>query len=144
MSQIVVDASVAAKWVLPRANEPLAEQAAQLLANYRKGEDQFLVPDLFWAELGNVLWKAVRVRRCELSAAQAGLKLLSDLRIPTVPTHSVLDLAFSIAATSNRTVYDSLYIAVAVFSKCQFVTADEKLANALAAKLPVKWLGAYI
>jgi hypothetical protein len=28
-------------------------------------------------------------------------------------------------------------------SNAQFVTADETLANSLAARLPVKWLGAY-
>jgi predicted nucleic acid-binding protein len=53
-----------------------------------------------------------------------------------------LEEAFSIAATFNRTVYDSLYVALAVRSKADLVTADERLANALAARLPVKWLGA--
>ena len=42
----------------------------------------------------------------------------------------------------SRTVYDALYVALAMKSKSQLVTADEKLANALAAHLPVKWLGA--
>ena len=42
----------------------------------------------------------------------------------------------------DRTVYDSLYVALAVQSKSVMITADERLANALAAKLPVKWLGA--
>ncbi len=44
--------------------------------------------------------------------------------------------------TFDRTVYDSLYVALAVDSKAELVTVDEKLANALAARLPVKWLGA--
>jgi len=54
----------------------------------------------------------------------------------------LLDLAFNIASGFDRTVYDSLYLALAVQSKAQLVTADEKLANAVAAQLPVKWLGA--
>ena len=33
-------------------------------------------------------------------------------------------------------------VALAVESRAQLITADEKLANALAAHLPVKWLGA--
>jgi predicted nucleic acid-binding protein len=42
----------------------------------------------------------------------------------------------------DRTVYDSLYVALAVHSKTQLITADERLANSLAAHFPVKWLGA--
>jgi predicted nucleic acid-binding protein len=38
-------------------------------------------------------------------------------------------------------VYDALYVALAMTSKSQLITADEPLANALAAHLPVKWLG---
>jgi predicted nucleic acid-binding protein len=34
------------------------------------------------------------------------------------------------------------YVALAIQSKAQLITADERLANSLAAHLPVKWLGA--
>ena len=40
-----------------------------------------------------------------------------------------------------RSVYDCLYVALAVQSKAEWITVDERLANALAARLPVKWLG---
>jgi predicted nucleic acid-binding protein len=134
---------VAAKWVLPRAHELLADEAAELLNRYAEGQVQLIVPDLFWAEMGNLLWKAVRLNRCSADQAQESLSLLIDLRFPTTPTQSLLSLAFSIASTFHRSVYDSLYVALAVSSKSQLITADEKLANALAAKFPVKWLGAY-
>jgi predicted nucleic acid-binding protein len=42
----------------------------------------------------------------------------------------------------ERTVYDCLYVVLAVHSKAQLITADERLANSLAAHFPVKWLGA--
>jgi predicted nucleic acid-binding protein len=41
-------------------------------------------------------------------------------------------------------VYDCLYVALALRLKGQLVTADERLANALAAHLPVKWLGTVV
>lgn len=142
MSRIVVDASVAAKWFLPGRGETLTDEAFRLLQGYAKGEIRLVVPDLFWAELGNLLWKAVRQGRCTKTTAESALASLKDRKLPTVPTVALLDVAFAIALTFDRTVYDSLYVALAVHSKAELVTADERLANALAAQLPVKWLGA--
>jgi predicted nucleic acid-binding protein len=42
----------------------------------------------------------------------------------------------------GRTLYDCLYASLAEHSSVELITADERLANALAADLPVKWLGA--
>ena len=141
MSLVVVDASVAAKWCLPPRGEPLAEEAFGLLRRYTAGEVRFVVPDLFWAELGNLLWKAVRQGRCAKASAEAALHFLWERRFPTVSSLDLAAAAFDIACAFDRTVYDSLYVALAVHSKAQFITADERLANALAAQLPVKWLG---
>jgi predicted nucleic acid-binding protein len=137
-----VDASVAAKWCLPARDEPLVEEALVLLRGYIKGEIRLLVPDLFWAELANLLWKAVRLGRCASTAAQTALTGLQERKLPTVSSLGLVDLAFGIATAFDRTVYDSLYVALALDSKAQLITADERLANALAAHLPVKYLGA--
>lgn len=142
MTRVVVDASVAAKWGLPAAHEELVPQAEELLALYRRGEIRFLVPDLFWAELANVLWKAARQGRISTERATSALSLVGDLGIPSVPSFDLLPQALFLATSHDRTVYDSLYVALAVQSKSEMITADERLANALAAKLPVKWLGA--
>lgn len=142
MNAIVADASVAAKWILPGHNEPLRAEALNALKRFVAGELRIIVPDLFWAELGNLLWKAYRLGRCSKSEAQTGLQSAQRLGIVTIPSLDVLELAFAIATTHERTVYDSLYVALAVHSKANLVTADERLANALAAHFPVKWLGA--
>lgn len=142
MNAIVVDASVAGKWCLPAKGEPLADEALALLDRYVKGEIRFVVPDLFWAELANLLWKAVRQGRCAKAAAATALAALQERELQTVPSRSLLDVAFGIATAFDRTVYDSLYVALAVQLKAQLITADERLANSLAARLPVKWLGA--
>ena len=141
MTTYVIDASVAAKWFLPAAGEPLTAEALELLKRYAAGQVRFLVPDLFWAELGNVLWKAVRLKRLSHRSAEAALRAAQDRNFPTVSCHSLLEAAFAIATTFDSTVYDALYVALALQSKSQLVTADERLANALAAHLPVKWLG---
>jgi predicted nucleic acid-binding protein len=138
----VVDASVAVKWHLPSGRESLVPQARHLLESYVQGTIRLLAPDLFWVEVGNFTWKAVRARRVSTAQAVVGLNLLRELRILTFPCVDLLPEAMSIALAHQRTVYDSLYVALAVQSKCELITADERLANALAARLPVKWLGA--
>jgi predicted nucleic acid-binding protein len=113
----------------------------ELLKRYAVGEVRFVVPDLFWAELANILWKAVRQQRLPLASAESALRAVRDRNFPTVCCHMLLVEAFTIATAFDRTAYDALYVALAVNSKSQLVTADERLANALAAHLPVKWLG---
>lgn len=142
MTTYVIDASVAAKWFLPAPGETLSEEALDLLKRYAAGGVRFLVPDLFWAELGNVLWKAVRCKRLSQRSAESALRATRERNFPTVSSHSLIETAFRIACTFDRSMYDALYVALALESKAELVTADEHLANAWAAHLPVKWLGA--
>jgi len=60
-----------------------------------------------------------------------------------VSSHRLLPEALTIAFSFDRSLYDCLYVALAVESRTDLITADERLANALAAQFPVKWLGAY-
>jgi predicted nucleic acid-binding protein len=142
VSLLVVDASVAAKWFLPAKGETLTEEAIGLFRRYALGEIRFVVPDLFWAELGNLLWKSIRNGRCSKASAETALASLGECKLPSVSSLTLLDVAFRIATAFDRTVYDSLYVALALHSKAQLITADERLANSLAAHFPVKWLGA--
>jgi predicted nucleic acid-binding protein len=48
-----------------------------------------------------------------------------------------------ITFTDERSAYGCLYAALAIQFKTEMITADERLATALTAHLPVKWLGAY-
>ena len=142
MTAFVLDASIAAKWYLPEKDETLVEPARQLLGDYLRNEVQFIVPDVFWAEFGNIMWKAARLQRITTDGSFSGLALLKDLNIPTYPSSDFLAEALQIALVHGRTFYDSSYVALAVRTNTDLITADERLANALAAHLPVKWLGA--
>lgn len=142
MTACIVDASVAVKWFVRGPAEMLEAEAGQILERYCAGRLRLLVPDLFWPEVGNVLWKAARQGRMSRRSAEEAIAVLKDRRIPTAPTAPLLADAFAIATSYDRTVYDSVYIALAVLSNMPLVTADERLANALAARFPVRWLGA--
>jgi predicted nucleic acid-binding protein len=102
-----------------------------------------MVPDIFWAECGNIVWKAVRQQRLDRASAELAIWSLTRRNIPTNPTVDLLPNAVSIALNFGRSVYDSLYVVLAAKRKAPLITADEGLANALAARFPVKWLGAY-
>ena len=52
MSLLVVDASVALKWVIP--------EYGSILALALRREHRFTAPDLLIADCANVLWKQVR------------------------------------------------------------------------------------
>jgi predicted nucleic acid-binding protein len=141
LTTCVVDANVAVKWCVPGATETLVQPARRLLELHRRGELALLVPDLFWAELANVLCKAVRMGKSTRQGAITALKLVGELNLPSVSSAKLVSEALQIALRYDRTVYDSLYVALAVSAGSQLITADERLANSLAAYLPVKWLG---
>lgn len=143
MTSLVIDASVAAKWMLPAGSEPLKPDALRLLDDYGAGELELVVPDIFWAECASIIWKAVRRQRLPQLDAEQAIELMLRRQIPTVPTKTLLADATRIAFDFGCSVYDSLYVALAVRSNKQLITADERLANALAARFPVKWLGAF-
>jgi predicted nucleic acid-binding protein len=138
----VVDASVAVKWVLPPADEPLIAEAVQLLDLHTAGHTQLLVPDLFWVECANVLWKAVRKERCSQSSGISGLATLGAYNIITFGCKHLVEPAFRNAASFNCSVYDSLYVALAAELGVPLVTADQKLVNVFSRHFSVKWLGA--
>ncbi len=143
MSTLVLDASVAVKWAIPSAREPLTDESLRLLKRYVDSEVEFIVPDVFWAEVGNVLWKGTRQRRWRQDAAEAVAADMKARDFSTVSSVLLLPEALRIAFAHDRSVYDCLYVALAVQAKTDLITADERLANALAAHLPVKWLGAF-
>lgn len=143
MNTVVLDASVAIKWAIPSAREPLSDESLQLSKRYVNNDIDFLVPDVFWAELGNVLWKGRRQGRWRQDEAETVAAEVMARDFATVSSAVLLPDALRIAFLYDRSVYDCLYVALAVKSKTDLVTADERLANALAAHLPVRWLGAF-
>jgi predicted nucleic acid-binding protein len=137
----VVDASVAAKWFLPPETERYTVEAGWILADHAAGRRRILVPDLFWSELGDILWKAARLGRMPADTAAKAVRSLEQTRIPTSSSMPLLRSAFGIATEFGRTFYDSIYVALALASGSYLLTADERLVNALSGRFPIRWLG---
>jgi predicted nucleic acid-binding protein len=141
LNRYVVDASVGVKWIPLFFSEPLVSKAKQYLERRSAGEIALVVPDLFWPEVTGVLCRAARRGVCKLDEAETALAALQDLHLPTLSSPTIANPALGIAVKYGRSIYDSMYVALAVHLHSQLITADEKLANALAAHLPVIWLG---
>jgi predicted nucleic acid-binding protein len=137
LTTFVVDSSVALKWFVP---EEHSDSAARLL----DGGVDLLAPDLLFAEIGNVLWKKARRGEIDGGQAQAVLLALEAVPLDVVPSQDLAGGALRIALETSRTVYDALYVALAVAGGCPLVTADERLANGLSTGPygpSVRWLG---
>lgn len=143
MRVFVVDASVGAKWASPMIVEPLADRADRFLRDYVKGNLEILVPDLFWLEIGSFLWKSTRRGQLTPALARRSLEAMVERDFSTFSSRPVLIDALKIASDYDRSIYDSTYIAIAVATRSEFITADERLVNALGSRFPIRWLGAY-
>ncbi|MBW2118209.1 MAG: type II toxin-antitoxin system VapC family toxin [Deltaproteobacteria bacterium] len=102
MKRLVLDASVAAKWYL---KEQYSDLAVELAAT----KPEWVIPGLFFAEMGNVLWKKARggeIGEADVSLLSFGFKQRE--------TRSLIPYALELALEFQCTVYDGLYFAVAV------------------------------
>jgi predicted nucleic acid-binding protein len=124
VSVFVVDASVVLKWFVPEIH---SEAARRLLA----APHEFLSPDLLFPEVGNAIWK--KVRRGELTTKD-GQKLAADVSsvaVETVATRGLMVDAHALAITTGVTVYDAMYLALAVRLETVLITADDKLSRTI-------------
>ena len=130
VGSLVVDASVAVKWVIP---EEGSDRAHALLDAAARDEAHLLAPDAYVAEVANVLWKRSHLRG-DLSNDEAREALDHILgTLPTlVPGAALAGQALELALTFGRSLYDCLYVALALRAGCPLVTADRRLVRAFA------------
>jgi predicted nucleic acid-binding protein len=123
VSALVIDASIAVKWVIEEDGTPQALMLRQ--------QAKLIAPDLLMAECANILWK--KVQRNELSKEEALLaaKLLQGAEIELLPTRSSMEAATRIAIELDHPAFDCVYLALAIDNGCKFVTADERLLRRL-------------
>lgn len=116
---LVIDASVAAQWVLSQEG---SERAARL-----RTEETLIAPSLIAAEIGSAIWKAVRrgdvTRANALTALEAALLPFDKLVVAEDLHLRALELAIEL----DHPIYDCFYLALAERERCALVTADKRL-----------------
>ena len=105
---LVINASVALKWVLQEPDTPLAEALLQMAPD-------LLVPDFWLGDATNVLWVQVRRHRFTPVEATEALALLHAI-IKPIPTWDLglHQAALEIGVAVNHSTYDTLYLTFAV------------------------------
>lgn len=127
MSAYVIDASVAVKWFV---SEPHSGEAPALL-------DPTLTPhapDLLSAEVSNALWKKPRRRELTPGEARLVLRGLASVPLEVPPIRQLAAGALDLALDAGCTVYDAVYLALAVHQDCRLVTADQRLGRLIRPK----------
>lgn len=138
---LVIDASVVIKFYVP---EILSDIAEELLSRAADGKLLFFAPDLIYPETGNILWKKQRRRELTHEEVEEIVDAITTLPIRIESSKTVMSLAISIAVHSGITVYDAMYVAIARIYETQMITADKKLADAMAKtefRNDIWWLG---
>jgi predicted nucleic acid-binding protein len=118
---IVVDASVAVKWVL---SETGSEAADALL------DQDLMAPVLWLAETANVLWRKARIGEITAEQASARLSELLTAPVASLPIEPHLEPALKLALEIGHPVYDCIYLALALHHRTHVVTADRRFASA--------------
>jgi predicted nucleic acid-binding protein len=128
MERLVVDASIAIKWVV---EEEGSKAAVDLRSRFR-----FAAPELLIPECANILWK--KVQRGELTSNEAILaaNLLERAGIEFLPMAGLLEQATSLAIALAHPAYDCAYLTAARRAGTRFVTADTRLLRAIAERAP--------
>jgi predicted nucleic acid-binding protein len=122
---LVVDASVAVKWIVAEEQEAAAE--ALLL---RGGH--WLAPDFLVVEVANVMRTKTASGQLDLHQAQAGLRFVKTTIDQFIPDGVLVERAPEIAADLNHAIYDCLHIACAERQQAQLMTADQRFIRKIA------------
>jgi predicted nucleic acid-binding protein len=136
----IIDASVGIKLFLV---EPLSDRTDALFTHLADDPpSRFYVPDLFFIECANILWKYVQRFGYSADAARQNVADLARLPLQTISTAALVEAALDLSVEHGSTAYDSAYIALAQQLSLPFVTADEALVRRFGnTGLDVRFLG---
>jgi predicted nucleic acid-binding protein len=121
---LIVDANVAIKWFLPEIHKNEALRLLNPLSSLH-------VPNLFLLEFGNVVVKKLRRHEISLEVAHQVIAKVQTIPLKWHPDEPLFPRAFEIANETYRSLYDCLYLSLAIAIDGQMVTADLKFYESL-------------
>lgn len=124
MELVVLDASVAAKWVL---TEPDTAIALELL----NGPIRCMAPAIIRVEVAGAVIRRLRTKAMSKDEARAACDdwevMLSDAYVHLIPLEELYEASVGIALAIRHPLPDCLYLAAAQMLDCRLLTADQTL-----------------
>ena len=135
MGPLVIDASVVFRWVF---REPDRQHALELRERWVEGTVELIAPRLLVAEIASALCK--RVRRKHLSAEEAAKAFSLLLENSPRLFDDDVPVALTLALRHQMSLWDAVYLALAVERRCDLITADRRLYDAASRAYPHVYL----
>ena len=123
--RLVVDASIAVKWLIAEDDSTDAE----ILTDYH---GDLFAPRLMVVEVANVLCRRARSHDISPDEADTLLNSLSTLPIRWEDDETISGSALRLALALDHPIYDCMYLALAYRTNATFITADMRFAKLLA------------
>ncbi|HEY7061000.1 MAG TPA: type II toxin-antitoxin system VapC family toxin [Chloroflexota bacterium] len=143
---LVVDASVAVKWVIRENDTPVA---LALLRDAAAAKRPIAAPPHFYGQVLNAIYQRVRTadptKQLGEAAAREAIREFLAFSVEAVSPTGLYERAFDVArAHGLPSIYDGLYVALAELLSGDLWTADQRLLQTLGGALGfVRWLGDY-
>ena len=93
---LIADASLAVKWFIPERD------SGHALAWLERYAHQLLVPDIFFSEVTNALWRRVRRKEMTLQEARGHVQSLTDMNLTQHHSQALMPEALHYAAALNH------------------------------------------
>jgi len=117
---LVIDASVAIKWVLP-------EDGADRAASLRDRPDELIAPTLIAAEIGSAMQRRALAKELTPREALNAAEIATGLINRMVPIPELAARALEFAVELRHPVYDCVYLALAERERAPLISADKRL-----------------
>ncbi|MCC6628246.1 MAG: type II toxin-antitoxin system VapC family toxin [Chloroflexi bacterium] len=140
---VVVDASVAVKWLFEK--KEYSAMADAFAIDLARRNEAIIAPYLLPIEVANT----IRQHQCRgaltLDEARGRLARFQSYRVQMLAPEGLTECALTIAVEQNLpAVHDTYYLALTGIKGCEFWTAAQRLIRSLTTTLPiVRFIGEY-
>ena len=104
--RLVVDASVAVKWLVQEEFSNIAEQILN-------GQHEVYAPHLMAVEVGNALWRKARTGEIERTEAGSLATEIAEIGVNWADDEDICADAVRLAVALDHPIYDCTYLALA-------------------------------